>query len=73
MIDFTFTEEQEMLRKSARECAETMIASKIPEMEETGEVSDTPEDELENDFVLDEAARVLGDLIELMRRGATVS
>ena len=40
---------------------------------ETGEITDTPEDELESDFVLDEAARVLGDLIELMRQGAAVS
>ena len=40
MIDFTFTEEQEMFRKAARECAETKIAPKVAEMEETGEVSD---------------------------------
>ncbi|MCP4628673.1 MAG: acyl-CoA dehydrogenase [bacterium] len=40
MIDFTFTEEQEMFKKAAREVAETMIASKVAEMEETGEVSD---------------------------------
>jgi alkylation response protein AidB-like acyl-CoA dehydrogenase len=40
MIDFTFTEEQEMLRKAAREVAETQIAPKVAEMEETGEVSD---------------------------------
>jgi len=40
MIDFTFTEEQEMFRKAARECAETRIAPKVAEMEETGEVSD---------------------------------
>jgi alkylation response protein AidB-like acyl-CoA dehydrogenase len=40
MIDFTFTEEQELFRKAAREFAETKIAPKIPEMEETGEVSD---------------------------------
>ena len=39
MIDFTFTEEQEMFRKAARECAETKVAPKIPEMEETGKVS----------------------------------
>jgi len=36
MIDFTFTEEQEMFRKAAREFAETRIAPKVPEMEETG-------------------------------------
>ncbi len=40
MIDFTFTEEQEMFRKAAREVAETRIAPKVAEMEETGEVSD---------------------------------
>ncbi len=41
---------------------------------ETGaEVSGTRESELENDFVLDEAARVLGDLIDLLRRSAAVS
>ena len=40
MIDFTFTEEQEMFRKAAREIAETKIAPKIAEMEETGEVSE---------------------------------
>ena len=40
MIDFTFSEEQEMFRKAAREFAETQIAPKIPEMEESGEVSD---------------------------------
>jgi alkylation response protein AidB-like acyl-CoA dehydrogenase len=40
MIDFTFTEEQEMFRKAAREFAETRIAPKIAEMEETGDVSD---------------------------------
>jgi alkylation response protein AidB-like acyl-CoA dehydrogenase len=40
MIDFTFSEEQEMFRKAAREFAETQVAPKIPEMEETGEVSD---------------------------------
>jgi len=38
MIDFTFTEEQEMFRKAAREVAETKIAPKVAEMEETGEV-----------------------------------
>ena len=40
MIDFTFTEEQEMFRKAAREFAETHVAPKIPEMEETGKPSD---------------------------------
>lgn len=40
MIDFTFTEEQEMFRKAARETAETKIAAKVAEMEKTGEVSD---------------------------------
>ena len=40
MIDFTFTEEQEMFRKAAREIAETKIAPKIAEMEETAEVSE---------------------------------
>jgi alkylation response protein AidB-like acyl-CoA dehydrogenase len=40
MIDFTFTEEQEMFRKAAREFAETRIAPKVAEMEETGEVND---------------------------------
>jgi alkylation response protein AidB-like acyl-CoA dehydrogenase len=40
MIDFTFTEEQEMFRKAASEFAETRVAPKIPEMEETGKPSD---------------------------------
>jgi alkylation response protein AidB-like acyl-CoA dehydrogenase len=40
MIDFTFTEEQEMFRKAAREFAETKVAPHIEEMEKTGEVSD---------------------------------
>jgi alkylation response protein AidB-like acyl-CoA dehydrogenase len=40
MIDFTFTEEQELFRKAAREFAETKIAPKVPEMEETGKVND---------------------------------
>ena len=40
MIDFTFTEEQELFRKAARELAETQIAPKVAEMEETGEVND---------------------------------
>jgi len=39
MIDFTFTEEQEMFRKAAREFAETKVAPKVAEMEKTGEVS----------------------------------
>ncbi len=39
MIDFTFTEEQEMFRKAAREFAETMIMPKVAEMEKTGDVS----------------------------------
>ena len=38
MIDFTFTEEQEMFRKAAREFAETQVAPFVPEMEETGKV-----------------------------------
>jgi alkylation response protein AidB-like acyl-CoA dehydrogenase len=40
MIDFTFTQEQEMFRQAAREFAETLVADKIDEMEETGEVND---------------------------------
>ena len=40
MIDFTFTEEQEMFRKAAREFAENMVAPHVAEMEKTGEVSD---------------------------------
>jgi alkylation response protein AidB-like acyl-CoA dehydrogenase len=39
MIDFTFTEEQEMFRKAAQEFAETQVAPKVPEMEKTGKVS----------------------------------
>ena len=39
MIDFSFTEEQEMFRKAAREVAETQVAPRVAEMEETGEVS----------------------------------
>ena len=39
MLDFTFTEEQEMFRKAAREFAETKVAPKVPEMEKTGEVN----------------------------------
>lgn len=37
MIDFTFTEEQELFRQAAREFAETHVAPKVKEMEETGE------------------------------------
>ena len=40
MIDFTFSEEQEMFRKAAREFAETKVAPHVEEMEKTGEVSD---------------------------------
>ena len=40
MIDFTFTEEQEMFRKAAREVAETKIAPHVADMEKTGEVID---------------------------------
>jgi alkylation response protein AidB-like acyl-CoA dehydrogenase len=40
MIDFTFTEEQEMFRKMAREFTENMVAPHVAEMEETGEVND---------------------------------
>jgi len=40
MIDFTFTEEQDMFRSAAREFAETKIAPKVQEMEETGKVND---------------------------------
>jgi len=36
MIDFTFTEEQELFRKAAREFAENQIAPHVPTMEETG-------------------------------------
>ena len=39
MIDFTFTEEQEMFRKAARDFAENQLAPRIAEMEETGEVN----------------------------------
>jgi len=35
MIDFTFTEEQELFRKAAREFAKTKIAPHVPMMEET--------------------------------------
>jgi len=37
MIDFTFTEEQELFRQAAREFAETHVAPKVKEMEEIGE------------------------------------
>jgi alkylation response protein AidB-like acyl-CoA dehydrogenase len=40
MIDFTFTEEQDLFRKAAREFAVTKVNPMIPEMEETGRVSD---------------------------------
>jgi alkylation response protein AidB-like acyl-CoA dehydrogenase len=40
MIDFTFTEEQELFRKAAREFAETNVTPRVPEMEETGKVND---------------------------------
>ena len=36
MIDFTFTEEQELFRKAAREFAETKVAPKVPTLEGTG-------------------------------------
>ena len=35
MIDFTFTEEQALFRKAAREFAETKIAPHVPNMEKT--------------------------------------
>lgn len=38
MIDFTFTEEQELFRKAAREFAESRLAPFVPEMEKTGKV-----------------------------------
>lgn len=38
MIDFTFTEEQEMFRKAAREFAENRVAPFVPEMEKTGKL-----------------------------------
>ena len=40
MIDFTFTEEQELFRQAAREFAEAKVAPKVAEMEETGQVCD---------------------------------
>jgi alkylation response protein AidB-like acyl-CoA dehydrogenase len=39
MIDFTFTEEQEMFRQAAREFAETRVAPRVAEMEATGQVN----------------------------------
>jgi alkylation response protein AidB-like acyl-CoA dehydrogenase len=38
MIDFTFTEEQELFHKAAREFAENQVAPFVPEMEATGKV-----------------------------------
>jgi alkylation response protein AidB-like acyl-CoA dehydrogenase len=38
MIDFTFTDEQEMFRKASREFAENRVAPFVPEMEKTGKV-----------------------------------
>jgi alkylation response protein AidB-like acyl-CoA dehydrogenase len=40
MIDFTFTEEQEMFRKAAREFAEVQLSPWVAEMESTGKVCD---------------------------------
>jgi alkylation response protein AidB-like acyl-CoA dehydrogenase len=40
MIDFTFTEEQEMFRKAAREFAENQVAPFVPEMEKMAKVPD---------------------------------
>lgn len=40
MIDFTFTEEQELFRQASKEFAETHVAPKVKEMEETGEPSE---------------------------------
>lgn len=40
MIDFTFTQEQEMFRKAARGFSETKVAPKVAKMEETGKMSD---------------------------------
>lgn len=39
-MDFTFTEEQEMFRKAAREFAEVKLSPRVAEMEATGKVSD---------------------------------
>ena len=41
MIDFTFTDEQEMFRKAAREFAESEVSPYIKEMEETGKPDPT--------------------------------
>jgi alkylation response protein AidB-like acyl-CoA dehydrogenase len=38
MMDFTFTEEQEMFRKAAREFAEVKLTPRVAEMEATGKV-----------------------------------
>jgi len=40
MIDFTFTEEQELFRQAAKEFADSQVAPKVKEMEETGEPSE---------------------------------
>jgi alkylation response protein AidB-like acyl-CoA dehydrogenase len=40
MIDFTFSEEQEMFRKAAREFAVNVVEPRVAEMEATGKVSD---------------------------------
>ncbi len=40
MIDFTFTEEQELFRQASKEFAETHVAPKVKEMEETGDPSE---------------------------------
>jgi alkylation response protein AidB-like acyl-CoA dehydrogenase len=40
MIDFTFTDEQEMFQQAVREFAETVVAPKVPEMEETAKVNE---------------------------------
>ncbi len=42
MIDFTFTEEQELFRKAAREFAETKIAPLVPEMENSWQAYEKP-------------------------------
>ncbi len=38
MIDFTFSEEQDLFRKAARDFAENEVAKYVPEMEKTGKV-----------------------------------
>jgi alkylation response protein AidB-like acyl-CoA dehydrogenase len=40
MMDFTFTDEQEMFRKAAREFAEVQLLPRVAEMEATGKVCD---------------------------------